>query len=198
MPGMQLSLFGAETATPLVADLDGLLLAGGDWVRAERRSAARLSVLVADSWRAHALRAEFGIRDLDSDTAPAPGDLIAVRSAFSPALVAHAGRWTRGASLRPPPDLALSPAGLRLWAIAAGRGDGSSYLLAMADADGTLRRGAGGQLARLGVAAVDVPARGSRGGRSGPGWKITSAKRLRRLSELIGAPPPGAGADWPN
>jgi len=196
--GMQFSLFGAETAIPLVADLDGLLLAGGDWVRAERSTAARLSVLVADSWRADALRAEFASRGLDSDTAPAPGELIAVRSAFSPTLAEHAGRWTRGASLRTPVDLDLSASGLRLWAIAAGRSEANGYLLAMADADGTLHRGAGGQLARLGVAAVDVPARGARGGRSGPGWKITSAKRLRRLSELIGAPPPGAGADWPN
>jgi hypothetical protein len=188
---MQYSLFGAEAADPLVADLDGLLLAGGDWVRTAKDSAARLSVLVAQDWRAAALQGEFLARSLASDTAEAPGGLIAVRTEFSEQLGSHAGRWTRGASLRPPADLALSASGLRLWAIATGRADEAGFLLAMADPDGALHRAAGGQLARLGVAAVDV------GSRAGPGWRVTSVKRLRRLSELIGAPPAGCGPDWP-
>ncbi|HST49033.1 hypothetical protein [Jatrophihabitans sp.] len=188
---MQFSLFGAEAADPLVEDLDGVLLAGGDWVRTDGGAAARLSVLVAESWRAEALQAEFADRGLASDTAAAPGELIAVRTEITPRLGQQAQRWTRGANLRPPADLALSASGLRLWAVAAGRAEEGGYLLRMLDPDYLLHRAAGAQLARLGVTAVEV------GGRTGTGWRVTSAKRLRRLAELIGAPPPGCGRDWP-
>jgi hypothetical protein len=189
--GVQFSLFGAEAADPLVEDLDGVLLAGGDWVRADGGTAARLSVLVAEQWRAEALRAEFADRGLDSDTAAAPGDLIAVRTEITARLAPQALRWTKGAALRPPADLALSASGLRLWAIAAGRAEEAGFLLRMSDPGGALHRIAGGQLARLGVTAVEV------GSRLGAGWRVTSVKRLRRLAELIGVPPAGCGADWP-
>ncbi|MGX7681370.1 hypothetical protein ACSMXN_20990 [Jatrophihabitans sp. DSM 45814] len=188
---MQFSLFGAEAADPIVRDLDGLLLSGGDWVRTDRASAARLSVLVIDEWRAAALAEELQARDLASDTVIAPGDLIAVRTEITDRLVAEAARWTRGASLRLPVDLTLSPSGLRLWAIATGRSDEAGYLLGVAEPDGELHRAAGSQLAKLGVAAVEVGMRG------GPGWRVTSLKRLRRLAELVGEAPPGAGNDWP-
>ena len=107
---MQFSLFGAEAADPLIADLDGLLLAGGDWVRTEGHGRARLSVLVADEWRARALREELAERHLGSDTADAPNGLIAVRTELSPSLVEQASRWTRGASLRLPADLEIGRA----------------------------------------------------------------------------------------
>ncbi|HTZ43772.1 MAG TPA: hypothetical protein VMB79_07895 [Jatrophihabitans sp.] len=188
---MQFSLFGAEAETPLLLDLDGLLLAGGDWVRTDRETAARLSVLVADQWRAAGLHAEFELRGLGSDTAPAPGGLIAVRTEITEVLRPYAARWTRGASLRTPDDLALTASGLRLWAIAAGRLDEAGYLLGMSDDDSRLHRAGGAQLARLGVTAVDIGARG------GPGWRVTSAKRLRRLAELIGPAPDGATGSWP-
>lgn len=189
--GVQFSLFGAEAADPLVEDLDGVLIAGGDWVRTDAGSAARLSVLVAERWRAQALRAEFADRGLDSDTAEAPGDLIAVRTEITTRLSPHARRWTKGANLAPPADLALNASGLRLWAITAGVAEEAGFLLRMSDPDGALHRVAGAQLARLGVAAVEI------GSRTGAGWRVTSVKRLRRLAELIGAPPAGCGRDWP-
>jgi hypothetical protein len=189
--GVQFSLFGAEAAEPVLADLDGLLLAGGDWVRIDQDRAARLSILVADRWRADALLSELRNRQLDSDTAEAPGALIAVRTEITDRLLGLATRWTRGASLRLPVDLMLSASGLRLWAIATGRTDDAGYLLGVAEADGDLHRAAGSQLARLGVAAVDVGIRG------GPGWRVTSAKRLRRLAELVGEVPPNAAGNWP-
>lgn len=189
--GVQPSLFGAEAADPVIEDLDGVLLAGGDWVRTDRDSAARLSILVAEQWRAEALRSEFSDRGLTSDTAEAPGELIAVRTEITARLAPHALRWTRGAALRAPADLALSASGLRLWAIAAGRADEAGFLLRMLDPAGVLQRAAGAQLARLGVTAVEI------GARTGVGWRVTSLKRLRRLAELIGAPPPGCGRDWP-
>jgi hypothetical protein len=90
-----------------------------------------------------------------------------------------------------PADLALSGCGLRLWAIATGHSDESGFMLGIADPAGDIHRAAGAQLARLGVAAIDVGIRG------GPGWRVTSAKRLRRLAEIVGAAPDGSGSDWP-
>lgn len=189
---MQFSLFGAETADATLNDLDGLVLAGGDWVRVEHGSAARLSVLVREQWRVTALAAELDRRELGCDTAPAPGGLVAVRSQIASSLREPAARWTRGASLRVPADLALSAAGLRLWAIAAGRTDEAGYLLCTAGEraeDSSVHRAAGRQLVQLGVPAANLI------GRGGPGWRVTSAKRLRRLAKVLGDPP--AGADWP-
>jgi hypothetical protein len=188
---VQFSLFGAEAADPVIEDLDGLLLAGGDWVRTEKASAARLSVLVTDAWRAEALGDELRERGLGFDVADAPGGLLAVRTEIIEQLVVHAARWTVGASLRVPPGLALSASGLRLWAMATGRVEDAGYLLGTAEPDGPVHRAGGGQLAKLGVAAVDV------GVRARPGWRVTSAKRLRRLAELIGEAPSGAGRNWP-
>jgi hypothetical protein len=193
---MQFSLFGAAVAEPGLADLDGVLLAGGHWVRSG--ATARLSIVVADPWRATSLTKAFadlgladqqGIRDAEFG--------YAVRTEFSESLATHASRWTRGAVEGPPPGFLLSPGGLRLWAIASGRMDQAGYVLATVDADDTVRRAdsvhqaAGSQLARLGLAAVSLSSRG------GPGWRITSARRLRRLAELLGEPPDGVGPDWP-
>jgi hypothetical protein len=188
---VQFSLFGAAAAEPLVIDLDGLLFAGGDWVRLDHATAARLSVLVADGWRAEALLDEFTARGLACDTAEAPGGLTAVRTEITERLADQALRWTRGASLRLPADVALTPSGLRLWALATGRSDESGFLFGVAEPDGPMHRAAGAQLARLGVAAVGVGVRG------GPGWRVTSAKRLRRLAELVGERPAGCESDWP-
>jgi hypothetical protein len=184
----QFSLFGAAAADPVAADLDGVLLAGGQWVRAG--TAARLSVVVADLWRARALAAEFVLRGAGGQSAAAEHG-YSVRTDFATDLTPHAVRWTRGANLAPPPGLALSATGLRLWALAAGRADDAGYLLGTADADGPVHLAAGAQLARLGVTGVSL------GSRGGPGWRVSSAKRIRRLAELVGEHPEGAAGDWP-
>jgi len=187
----QFSLFGAEAVAPSLDDLDGLLLAGGHWARSG--AAARLSVVVADQWRADALAAAFterGVAGADAIVAAATSG-YGVRTAFSAELAPHAARWTRGATEGLPVGFRLGAGGLRLWAIAAGRRDDVGYLLATADADDPMHRAAGAQLARLGVAAVALAQRG------GPGWRVTSAKRLRRLVELLGPAPQGAEQHWP-
>ena len=190
---MQFSLFGAAAVEPSLADLDGVLLGGGHWARAG--ASARLSVLVDPRWRAEALSAVFGQIGVGADDAGvvAAEDGLAVRTAFSPQLTPAAMRWTRGASAAPPQDFALSPGGLRLWAIAAGHRDDVGFLLGADERDDAIYQLAGAQLARLGLAAVSLTRRGG-----GPGWRITSAKRLRRLAELLGEPPPGAASDWPS
>lgn len=196
----QFSLFGAAAAEPGIDDLEGVLLAGGHWVRTDGR--ARLSIVVGDRWRAEALAEEFEVRGLadaggPETVVPAPSGW-SVRTAFGERLAPLAARWSRGASEGPPPGFALTPGGLRLWALAAGRQDEAGYVFATERADGVhqlavgaLHLAAGSQLSRLGLAAVSLGARG------GPGWRVTSARRLRRLAELLGPAPRGGERHWP-
>jgi hypothetical protein len=187
---MQFSLFGAAVLAPVLADLEGVLLAGGLWVRtteADGAASARLSVVVEHRWRAEALIGEFAERGVDGEVAPAQ-DCYAARTSFSTVLVPLAQAWTRGATQQPPESFVLTPGALRLWTIAAGRSEGAGFLLGTPESDERLHRIAGSQLARLGLAAVSA-------GRGGSGWRIISVKRKRRLAELIGEPPPGA--EWP-
>lgn len=186
----QFSLFGAAVAEPTLDDLDGVLLGGGHWARTA--NGARLSVVVAARWRADALAAAFAIRGVDCPDAviEAEGG-FAARTAFHADLLTSAARWTRGANEGPPVGFVLTPGGLRLWAIAAGRPDEVGYLLGTAERDDALHLAGGAQLSRLGLAAVTISGRGE------PGWRVTSLKRIRRLVELLGEPPPGAGETWP-
>jgi hypothetical protein len=185
----QYSLFGAAASAPALTDLDGLLLAGAQWVRSS--AGARLSVLVADRWRADALAAALTDLELAGPDVIVDTDGgFAVRTVFTPALLDHAARWTRGARQGLPADFRLGAGGLRLWAIAAGQRDDAGYLLATVAADDPIHRAAGAQLARLGVAALALSRRG------GPGWRVTSARRLRRLVELLGPAPPGGESQW--
>ena len=185
---MQFSLFGAEAADPAAADLAGVLLAGGWWVRAA--GAARLSVVLAAPWRADAIAESFRRLGLNPDIVPAEGGQ-AVRTSFNAELYPTADNWTRGANQAPPPGFELTPGGLRLWAIASGVGEGVGYRLGTDSPDSAVHAVAGAQLARLGMAAVSIA------NRSSPGWRITSVKRLRRLAEILGESPAGAGTDWP-
>lgn len=186
----QFSLFGAAAAPPALCDLDGVLLAGGHWVR--QSELARLSVVVADEWRADALAQEFALRGVGGEDAKTRAmDRYGVRTSFSAALASSATRWSRGANEGPPAEFRLTPAGLRLWALAAGRQDAAGYLLGTARPDDALHLLCGALLSRLGIGAVAIA------GRGGCGWRVTSARRIRRLGELLGAAPAGAGEDWP-
>lgn len=153
---------------------------------------ARLSVVVAERWRAEAVAASFAELGIDGpDPVIESTAQVAVRTAFRAELVPHAARWTRGANLGLPADFGLTAGGLRLWAVAAGRRDDAGYLLATAEPDDRIHSAAGAQLARLGVAAVSLSQR------PGPGWRVTSARRLRRLVELLGEAPEGGREAWP-
>lgn len=193
----QFSLFGAAAAPPTLADLDGVLLAGGWWVRQDET--ARLSVIVSAPWRAEAVAEEFAARGVscpDGEPAITPAENgLCVRTAFSASLLEPARAWTRGANQGPPADLALTPGALRLWCIAAGRRDEVGYLLATAEPDDAIHTAGGAQLSRHAVPAVSVSH--PRGAYSGPGWRVSSTKRLRRLAELVGPAPAGGAADWP-
>jgi hypothetical protein len=189
---VQFSLFGAAATEPVIADLAGVALAGGHWVRSG--SSARLSVVVDAGWRAEALGVEFdrrGVGARNDAVVPAAAGR-AVRTAFTPSLAPMADAWTHGAAQSPPADLTLTAGGLRLWAIAAGHRDGAGFVLRTRHPDDPVHRAAGAQLARLTMTAVALTTRGG-----GPGWRIASERRLRRLAELLGEPPDGALRDWP-
>lgn len=198
----QFSLFGAEAAAPALEDLGGLMLAGAHWVR-DAVGSARLSVVVRDPWRAAAIATAFAGRGVAGDAPRPAAEGITVRTAFSAALAPLAAAWTRGANEVPPPGFALTAGGLRLWAIATGRRDDAGYLLGTSPTgyartgggtitapDDEVHRVAGAQLARLGLAAVSIH-------RGGAGWRVTSARRLRRLHELVGPAPEGDAGNWP-
>ena len=192
---MQFSLFGAAAAAPTPADLDGVVLAGGQWVQAPT-AGARLSVLVDAGWRAAALVRELADRGLPAEQVQTghAGELsgqIDVRTAMTAQLTPAAQRWTPGARLVPPVDLVLTPGGLRLWAIARGRFDDAGYLLGTPGVASVLHRVAGAQLAALGLTGASVGERGR------PGWRLTGAKRIRRCAELLGEAPGGALENWP-
>jgi hypothetical protein len=184
----QFSLFGAAALQPTLVDLDGVLLAGGLWSR--RADRARLSVVVDSRWRADGLTVEFELRQVadEVEAVVAAAEAYSVRTSFSTSLAAEAARWARGSLDGPPADLSLTAGGLRLWAMAAGREDEGGFYLAVREG---LHFVAGAQLSRLGVAAVALNRRGK------PGWRVTGTRRLRRLAELLGPAPPGAGPAWP-
>ena len=136
---MQFSLFGATVAEPCLDDLAGIVLAGGDWVRADNSQTARLSVVVDGQWRVDALGEAFAELELEPSVGPAENG-TGVRTGFSARLAPEAARWTRGAVLRAPAGLLLTARGLRLWAIASGRADGGGYLFGTAEPDDELHR----------------------------------------------------------
>jgi hypothetical protein len=167
-----------------------VLLGGGRWVRST--GGARLSVVVGERWRADALAAEFAARGVDCpDAVVAAHTGYAARSGFAAELSARAAAWAHGAGEGPPARFTLSPGGLRLWAITAGGPDGGGYVLATAAADSRTHRAAGAELSRLGLSAVSLTQRRA------SGWRVTSARRIRRLAELLGDPPPGGAHRWP-
>jgi len=204
----QLSLFAAGELPPDLTDLEGLLPGCGRLAR--RDGLVRLSAVVDAQWRAMALLAAFAERGLPGETAPltepaepAPpteraeggeGRLL-VRTGFSRVLAPLADRWTQGASWRPPADLTLDGPRLRLWAVACGRYDPYGYLLPLA---GTAPEAPA--LAAVGAALHAVGLTGTLLGprAGGPAYRITGHRRLARLAELVGDPPPGAGpTHWP-
>lgn len=194
---MQLSFFAADAGPASLADLEGLLAGPGQVVRAG--VTARLSVVLpvavgTASWRVPVLLDVFAECGVGGERTVTVDDLIAVRTDFRPELLPLTAAWARGAMKAPPPGFALDGPRLRLWAIAAGRLDGHGYLLTLGDSDDQVWEAVGAALAGAGLPAALL---GPRAG--GPAYRVTGQRRLRRLRELLGDPPPGSTErDWPS
>lgn len=188
----QLSFFSAEANTPSVADLAGLLCGHGQVV-SFGNTAARLSVVVDEQWRADALAEAFAERGVEAELTVSEEEHPLVRTAFRADLIPLATAWTKGAVKAVPVGLTLDGARLRLWALAAGRWSDGGYLLALDPHAPDTHEPLGGALARCGLAATMLGARGG-----GPGLRVSGQRRLNRLAELVGLPPvEPAQAHWP-
>lgn len=188
----QLSFFSAGSRPADIGDLEGLLCGPGQVVR--QGDTARISVIVSDGWRVHALLDALDALGLEGGTADAheEGGTV-VRTPFSPGLAPLATRWSGAGSKRAPADLALDGPRLRWWAIAAGHGDPMGYLLRLGEQDEPVWPAVGAALVRAGLAAAQVGPRAD-----GPAYRITGQRRLTRLRELVGERPEGVPDDaWP-
>jgi hypothetical protein len=187
----QLSLFSAEARAPRVGDLAGLLCGPGQIARFGAGDQARLSVVLADPGRAAALAAAAAATGVELGAVRTESGALALRSAFRCDLAALAQAWTRGAVKAVPAEWHLDGPALRLWALAAGRADErGGYLLALDAHAPQTHLPLVAATTRLGV----PPARISRG----PALRISGARRMSRLVELIGPAPAGlAAAEWP-
>jgi hypothetical protein len=211
----QLSFFSADLTPPRVEDLGGLLAAHGQISRSDAGS--RLSILLADEWRAKALMREFRVRDVDAEYVPADEALSSgliewVRNGSERPSAAHeltagdhavsgvllrsgrtrelddlASAWTRGAVKSVPTGLTAGAGLLRCWTLAAGRHDGGGFLLGLDRHASDTYESLASACAHAGLAGVLI---GVRGG--GPGLRIVGHRRHARLVELLGTPPPEA------
>jgi hypothetical protein len=187
----QLSLFGVEAVPPAPEDLEGLLAGSGQVVR--MGGTARVSVVVAEPWRATVLVAELGLRGLSATRVPTVDEHIGVRTAYAASLAPLAGAWLRGAVKIPPKGFGFDGRRLRLWAVAAGHRDELGFTLRLGASDEPVWAPVGAALAAVGLPAVLLGPRAD-----GPAYRISGQRRLARLAELVGAAPPDtpSGA-WP-
>jgi hypothetical protein len=202
----QLSLFSADLTPPRVEDLGGLLATHGQISRSA--GGTRLSILLADVWRAKALLREFRVRDVEGEQVPAeqaraggmledladpfPSDRggptgVLLRTSRSAALDFLAADWTRGAVKAVPADLVAGAGLLRCWTIAGGRPDESGYVLGLDRHAPDTFDALGSACARAGIAGTLIGIRSTH-----PGLRIIGHRRSTRLVELLGTRPPEA------
>jgi hypothetical protein len=205
VPVSQLSLFSADLTPPQLDDLGGLLAAHGQLGAGAGGEGVRLSILLADQWRADALQRECRVRDVpalvvDSD---GPGQVpetdqaaiaqrppaVLLRTERTRLLGALAADWTRGAMKSAPPDLTVTAGFLRCWTIAAGRPAVIGFLLGLDPRAPDTHEPLAAACAAAGLAGSLL---GIRGG--GPAVRIVGYRRCSRLAEMIGTPPPEAPA----
>lgn len=189
-PVSQPSLFSAGARPPRTGDLAGLLCGPGQIVRFGSGDTARLSVVLADPGRAPTIVAACAAVGIDAERVVTESGATAVRTAFRRDLVGLARAWTHGAVKAVPPGMLLDGAVLRLWTVAAGRWDGRALELQLDVHAPQTHLALIASATRAGLS----PARSGRG----TALRITGARRVRRLVELLGPPPGGVAPDeWP-
>lgn len=189
----QLSLFSAEARPVRRADLAGLLCGPGRIVRFGTGTTARLSVELTDPSRAAAVRAAAAATGIRLEASTDEDGVTSLLSAFRCDLVALATDWSSGAAKAVPRGFQLDGSLLRLWALAAGRGDDrGGYLLALDPQAPHTHRAIVAAACRAGISPARV------GGPDSPALRIAGARRVQRLMELVGPVPdrvsPGG---WP-
>lgn len=193
----QLSFFAAAASEPAVDDLAGLLAGPGQAVL--RDGLARVSVVVADGWRVEALQVALAALGLAPEVVATHGGATSVRTPFSADLVPLVREWHPRGRKRPPAGLVLDGPRLRWWCLAAGRadrGEGAGHLLGLGASDADEEQ-ARAPLA-LALAAAGLPAASLGPRRGGPAYRVSGRRRLARLRELVGDPPPGSEPNaWP-
>ncbi|WP_405428090.1 hypothetical protein [Micromonospora sp. NBC_00617] len=191
--GRQLVFFGADAAEPAVADLAGLLAGPGEVVR--MGGTARLAVRVDAAWRVHVLVAELALRGLAASWEPTEDGRHTVRTSYTRLLKPLAVAWLHGPAKRPPEVFHLTGRRLRLWLAAAGTPEPpGGFLLRLGEGDQESWDAIGAALAAAGLAGTLLGP-----GEGGPAYRITGRRRLARLAELVGGPPPAAPTDaWPS
>ncbi|MGU3433063.1 hypothetical protein ACNHUS_08590 [Actinomycetes bacterium M1A6_2h] len=196
----QLSFFSAESMPPAATDLSGLLAGPGQLVTVSpeggRSVKARISVVVDDDYRAHAIADMIEETGLDAEITRSEENRPLVRTSAVDDLRALATQWTKGAVKAVPAGWVPGPRELRGWVLASGRieAGGERFVLGLdphaPDTHSTLVQ----SLMRAGIAPTLVGTRGTT-----PALRITGRRRLTRLLENIGDPPPGAenAGGWP-
>ncbi|MFD6071860.1 hypothetical protein [Amycolatopsis lurida] len=185
-----ISLFSAEASGPGLADLAGVLCGPGR-MTGFGRTAARLSAVVDEPWRAGALARECRRRGAEAQVSAAECGRPLVRTPFRVDLLPLEQRWNRGEGKVLPEGFRLDGAMLRMWALAAGSPQGNGYLLALdPEAPETHER------LITALAQLGVPAKAQKGEEAL--LRVTGRRRLAHVLELIGDAPAGAEPAWPS
>lgn len=185
-----ISLFSAEASGPGLADLAGVLCGPGR-MAGFGRTAARLSAVVEEPWRARALARECRRRGAEAQVSAAECGRPLVRTPFRVDLLPLEQLWCRGANKVLPEGFRLDGAMLRMWALAGGSPQGNGYVLALdPEAPETHER------LITALAQLGVPAKAQRGDEAS--LRVTGRRRLAHILELIGDAPAGAEPAWPS
>ncbi len=187
-----MSLFSAETADAAIDDLAGVLAAHGQSVHTP--VGARVSVVVAQLWRAQAICADIEAMGLTAEVGESDEGSPLARTEANPRLTALHRRWSSGAVKAVPDGWTPTPRALRLWVLAAGRPEGVHYVLGLDPHAPDTHAHLATSLMRIGIAPTLAGSQGRQ-----PVLRITGRKRRTRLLETVGAPPldPAAEAAWP-
>jgi hypothetical protein len=189
----QLSFYSADARRPDVADLAGVLCGPGRAVGFGRGTAARLSVVLDERWRARSLAAACAERGVEAQLGRSDDGHLMLRTAFRSDLTALAERWLCGTVKSVPDGFVPDGQALRVWALTSGQWVPGGYLLGL-DPDAPETH----QPLMTALARSCLPARlvGPRAG--GPGLRVTGRRRIERLAELVGPLPDGVGErTWP-
>ncbi|MGH3821606.1 MAG: hypothetical protein ACRDRA_01985 [Pseudonocardiaceae bacterium] len=189
----QVSLFSAQASAAGLDDLAGLLCAQGQVHGFGRGTAARVSIVVAEPWRALEIVRVCAERGLSAEWGSTQEDRYGVRTALVVGLLPLASAWTRGAVKAVPNGWQPSGAALRLWVLAAGVPDDRGYLLRLDPRAPDTHPPLAAALATAGLAARLLDSR-----TTGPRLRVSGRRRMSRLAELVGEAPQGAPAGhWP-